>query len=308
MNRPQLIAEIGGTWTRLAIDMDGKRPERLAVRLNDDYPGPKALLEAYLQDLPASHAPVAGTLAVAGPVSGNRVRLTNRDWDLDGQALATALGLDELSLCNDYAALARALPILPEASRRKLGGGTPDPRSAMAVLGPGTGLGVAGIIPYGDHWVEVVGEGGHVTLAPADAEESGVLDRLRAERGHVSAEDVLSGPGLVHLYRALGGTDPGSPREISRAALEHREPLAGQALELFLRFLGTVAGDLALTLGARAGVFLAGGILPALGDAPERSGLHERFVGKGRYRPWLEEIPLFLITDAQATLYGLLRR
>ncbi|MFW6278136.1 MAG: glucokinase, partial [Halorhodospira sp.] len=226
-------------------------------------------------------------------------------WELSALELAREAGVAWAEVINDYQALARALPVLEREQCTHLGGEVPLPGAALAVLGPGTGLGVSGLVPAATGWGVVAGEGGHVTLAPADDGEAALLATLRQELGHVSAEAVLSGAGLARLHRLLHGLER-SPESITEA-LAAGEPQAARTMDQFLALLGNVAGNLALTLGARGGVYLAGGILPRL--EPARllaSPLRERFLAKGRFRGYLEPIPLARIDDPErATLLGL---
>jgi glucokinase len=220
--------------------------------------------------------------------------------------LRAELGVSRLVVINDYEALALALPTLEDGELMWLGGGPGVAAANRAVLGPGTGLGVAGLMRIGDAWRPVVGEGGHVSLAAQDDLESDALRVLRRQFGHVSAERVLSGPGLMNLYRALCeisaiAADAIESSEITRRALAGEDRLCALAVERFLGWLGAVAGDVALTLGARGGVYIAGGIVPHLGPAIATSPFRERFESKGRYQPYLAAVPTWLIaggTDA----------
>ncbi len=301
-----LLADIGGTHTRVAVADPGGSPQGVARYRNRDLDGPAEALRRELaaRDGAGSRGWVVAA-AVAGPVEDGRVQLTNLGWSLSGYALAREAGAERAVLINDYQALARALPALDARDLTRLSGEVPAPGAAQAVLGPGTGLGVSGVVPAGTGWGVVAGEGGHVTLPPADADEAALLEALRGELGHVSAEAVLSGAGLSRLHRLLHGAER-TPEAIT-AALAEAEPQAALTVDRFLAFLGNVAGNLALTLGARGGVYLAGGILPRL--AAERlraSPLHEQFLAKGRFRDYLAPIPLARIDDPEgATLLGL---
>ena len=298
-----LLADIGGTHTRVAAAAPGEPPGPVTRYRNRDLAGPVEALQRHR----AQHADddwwVAA--AVAGPVAQGRVQLTNLGWQLDAEELARRTGAVRAELVNDYQALARALPELQkEAHCTRLREGAPAAGAAMAVLGPGTGLGVSGLVPAAREWGVIAGEGGHVTLAAADATEATLLGALREELGHVSAEAVLSGPGLSRLHRMLHGVEAGP--EVITAADGEADPAARETIDRFLALLGGTAGNLALTLGARAGVFLAGGILPRLSASRlADSPLLERFLAKGRFRSYLEPVPVWRIDDPAAALLGL---
>ena len=307
---PLLLADIGATNARFALT-GGGGPERTLVLPCAEFASLEAAVRAFLDQTHPEATPSRAAFAVAGPVTGDQVALTNLSWRFSIRALRSALGLDRLEVINDFAALALALPRLAPADRHQIGTGESVAGAPLAVLGPGSGLGASGLMPLpGGGWTPLSGEGGHVSLAPTDDRESAVLERLRRRFGPVSAERALSGPGLVNLYRAvaeLEGREPAplSAAEITQSALTGSCPLCREALELFAAFLGTVAGDLALTLGARGGVYIGGGILPRLGDVIERSAFRNRFVEKGPQRAYLAPVPTFLITHPLPAFLGL---
>lgn len=301
-----LLGDIGGTHTRLTLYRDGQFGLIGRYR-NNEFPDLSDVVRHHL----ATHRlppPCSAVLAVAGPLERDgSVTLTNRGWHLVPGALAATLGVRTVQLFNDFTAQALGIPHLPPEECIQLTGRDPWPKAPQAVIGPGTGLGVSGLLPCGERWLALAGEGGHATLAPADERESALLDRLRQEWGHVSAERLVSGPGLLALYNhlaAAAGAPPlTAPPEVTARA--GQDPLAETALSFFFAFLGTVAGNLALTLGARGGVFLCGGILPGLA-APLRASLfHERFIAKGRYRDYLDAIPVYLVTASDTAFRGL---
>ncbi len=297
-----LIGDIGGTNGRFALVGEaGIQPlERLRVA---DFADAAAALGRVRE---GAETPVGqALLAVAGPVRGAEARLTNGTWTFHADALAAALGLARVELVNDFAAQALALPELAADDLVPLGGPAeaPAPEAPLAVLGPGTGLGVAALLADG---TPLVGEGGHVTLPAASEAEAAVLARLRARYGHVSAERVLSGAGLAALYELHGG-GPATAATVTAAA-RRGERAAAEALEAFFGFLGTVAGDVALTFGARGGVYLTGGILPRLVPELLASTLYARFLAKGRLRGYLEAVPLRLVVHPDAAFLGLARR
>jgi glucokinase len=265
-------------------------------------------VEAFLdrRDRPA----LAGALlAVAGPVEANRATMTNRGWVIDGAELCRQFRLRWARILNDFEAVAWSLPHLGARDLHRIGAGTAVPGKPLAVLGPGSGLGVAGYIPAGGGTV-MPSEGGHATLPGSSAREDRVIQHLRERFGHVSCERAVSGPGLENLYAAIAAIDgmqvPGRDApEITRAGLDGSCATSRAALEMFCAFLGTIAGDMALAYGARGGVFIAGGIVPRILEFLERSEFRARFAAKGRMRAYLEQIPTSVIIHSDATFVGL---
>lgn len=254
-------------------------------------------------------APRSASLGVATPVTGDVVRMTNLAWTFSIASLSQATGLERVLVINDFEALARGLPTLSSSQVRLLGGKSAALDGTLAVLGPGTGLGMAGLVWHGQ-WVPVVGEGGHASLAAEGDLEDRVLREMRSRFGHVSAERALSGPGLVHLHEALcliSGADSErlAPTDVTRRALDGSSVNCATAVSMFLGWLGAVAGDLALTLGARGGVYVGGGIVPQLMPLLPDSAFRTRFEAKGRFSGYLADIPTWLITGASdAALQG----
>jgi glucokinase len=252
--------------------------------------------------------PSHAAFAVATAVTGDRVDLTNSHWSFSRAAVQAELDLDALLVINDFEALALALPRLSAAQFRSHGP-LPSAQGCMAVIGPGTGLGVGGVTQTRHGWVAVPGEGGHATLAPSDAFESALLARVRETYSHVSAERLLSGIGLPVLYHAvadvLGVTACALTTEmVVDRGLASTDAACVRTLDVFCSMLGSFAGNVALTFGARGGVFIGGGIVPRLGDRFFASAFRERFEAKGRFRTYLETIPTALITDTLAALTG----
>ena len=309
-----MLADIGATNARFCLSSGGKDDanEATAVLASAEFCSLEAAILAFLNSVRLAVPPRAAAFAVAGPVNGDVVTLTNLGWRFSIAGLRRALGLDRLEVVNDFTAIALALPALGPGDRHPLGGERePAAGAALAVLGPGSGLGVSGLLPVpGGGWLPIAGEGGHVTLAAADERESAVLATLRRRFGPVSAECALSGPGLVNLYRAVSDLDgceagPLTPAAVAEAALDGSCPRCREALDLFSAFLGTVAGDLALTLGARGGVYLAGGIAPRLANFLANSAFRRRFEDKGVQRPWLAAIPTWIVTHPFPAFAGL---
>ena len=297
----RLLGDVGGTNARFALQSGpGAALEAPAQYRCADFESLQAVLRHYLAEA-ARPQPQSAAIGIANPIDGDRVRMTNHDWQFSIEALRQALGLRRLLFVNDYAALALALPTLRSDEMRPVGGGTAVPGAPLALLGPGTGLGVSGLMRGANGTDSVLsGEGGHVTLAAADEEEAAVIGWLRGRFGHVSAERALSGQGLENLYQAWAAlhgqaAEPLSAAQISERGLRRSDPACDAALELFLGLLGNVAGNLALTLGARGGVYIGGGIVPRLAARIDASRLRQRFEQKGRFSGYLCRIPLLLI-------------
>ncbi|HZB91739.1 MAG TPA: glucokinase [Stellaceae bacterium] len=306
----RLIGDIGATNARFArLDAAGSIV-RTRVFACDDFLTVEAAIAAYLAEEPTLPRPEEAALAVASPVTGDAVTLTNHPWSFSIAALRERLGLTRLLVVNDFAATALAVQRLKPEERSAIGGGAPAADQPIGVIGPGTGLGVSALVPTPSGWIALSGEGGHATMPPADRRESEVLEHMRRRFDHVSAERVLSGPGLVNLYNTLAEIDdvpaaPFTPAQIADRRIGESDPLAREALALFCAMLGTVAGDLALTLGARGGVYIAGGIVPRLGASFAASRFRERFEAKGRFSTYLSAIPTYVITHPIPALLGL---
>jgi glucokinase len=303
----RLLADIGGTNARFAWQAAPGAPiTDVQVLPGAHYPTLQAAMHAYLDGL-GRGAPAAVAIAIANPITGDMVRMTNHDWAFSQSAVKAEFGLRTLRMLNDFTALALALPDLPAAELRQVGGGEAVPGVAMGLVGAGTGLGVSGLLPDGHGgWVPLEGEGGHVTLPATTARERTVMDGLIRRYGHASAERVCCGQGLVDtcaiLCEADGVTVQGldSASAVSEAALKAGHPQALETLNIFCAMLGSVAGNLALTLGARGGVYVGGGIVPRLGAWFDTSPFRERFDNKGRFSRLLQGMPVWVITSAQS--------
>ncbi|MDT8998281.1 glucokinase [Paucibacter sp. APW11] len=311
---PALVADIGGSNARFGWLADAtSRPSHVQALLVADHAGPAEAVLAYLDGLRgltglAAPRPVRMAMAVATAVGGETLELTNSHWRLTPAQLCSELGLRELLLLNDFEALALALPGL-RPTQLRCHGAAPDPRGTLAVIGPGTGLGVAGLLQLGSRWVPLPGEGGHATLAPADDFESALLAQARREFTHVSAERLLSGIGLPLLHRCVAAVlgqpaEALSAEQIVQRGLAGQDAVAGRTVDQFCALLGSFAGSVALTLGARGGVYIGGGIVPRLGDRFFASAFRERFEAKGRFQAYLAQIPSALITDTLVALDG----
>lgn len=299
-----LVADIGGTNTRCAIALPGGAIERVETFRNREFPGLDRLLASYLGTLPAGQRPDEAVIAIAAPIRGDEVRMVNINWTFSVSGLARTLALGRVTPLNDFAAQAYALPVLGEGDLCKVGSGRAVEGAPKVVVGPGTGLGTAGLVNIGGRWHAITGEGGHVSMAPTNEREARIIALGRERFGHCSAERVISGAGLAFVYDALSGGVALAPDEVG-ARIEAGEAAALEALDVFFQMLGTVASNLALTFAAFGGVYIGGGITPRyLGQFLE-SGFRARFEDKGRYRHFLADIPTWVITADQPALRGL---
>lgn len=308
----RLLGDIGATNARFGLQAASETaPTRIRLLPCADFDGLEAAIRHYLQ-LENDARPDEAVLSVATPVSGAQLTMTNRNWSFSVPQLRARCGFARLQIINDFSALALALPGLAADERRQIGGGAPQAGSTLAVLGPGSGLGVSGLLPFADGWLALASEGGHVSMPARNARESEVLGRVRRRFGHASAERVLSGPGLEALHDALREIDHLPPETRSAAEVSARG-VGGEcrrcveALELFCAMLGTVASDLVLTLGARGGLYIGGGIVPQLGDFFAHSPFRARFEDKGRYSAYLAAVPTYVIDAPYAALSGAAR-
>lgn len=308
-DQPALVADIGGTNIRFGLAGPGGVQRPAAYRCAD-YPSPTEAARAYCTE--AGARPSRAAFAVAAPVRGDSVRLTNHVWAFSIAGVRGELGLDRLEVVNDFAALALALPALTGDDLREIKPGTPAERAPKVVLGPGTGLGVAALVPVRSGWVPLTTEGGHRDLAAATEREWQIVRHLGERFQHISVERVLSGPGLVNLYEAITRLSDDEPQSLTPAnvvagARDRSSPACVEATNLFSSWLGAVASDLAVTFGAFGGVYLGGGILPKMDAAFDIDRFRERFLAKGRFRDYLRPIPVSLIERPNATLLGAAR-
>ena len=307
LRHARLLGDVGGTNARFAWqDAPGAPLRDMAVLRVADHPRMQDAVRHYLGGL-ARGVPGSAAIAIANPIVDDLVHMTNADWSFSQSAVKAEFGFETFRLLNDFTALALALPDLPAQQLRQVGGAAPAPRAAMGLVGAGTGLGVSELLPVGERgWVPLAGAGGHVTLPAATPRERLVMDGLAQRHGHASAERLVCGQGLLDAYGLLcmaDGVVPASmtnAADVTEAALQARHPQAVEALTLFCAVLGSVAGNLALTLGARGGVYVGGGIVPRLGAWFDSSPFRERFEAKGRFKPYLAGIPVWVITAAQS--------
>ncbi len=307
-----LVADIGGTNARFAIsDADGALHE-VRVLHAANFPRIDEAITAYFAELKRPH-PRQACFAVACPASGPEIKLTNSSWRFVKAELQRQFQFDRFVVINDFEALAASVPVLSGAQLAELRPGTADPASVSLVIGPGTGLGVGAYVPAGKSaWAVISGEGGHVGFAPNTDAEIRLWQRMRQKYGRVSAERVLNGAGLVNIYRFMAdeaGQQVGEidAPEISRRALAGEE-IAVDSVLMFFDMLGSVTGDLALAFGSRAGVYIGGGITPKLLDFARRSKFIERFLDKGRVAAILQDMPIWVILEGRAALYGVRRQ
>jgi glucokinase len=304
-----LIGDIGATNARFALVGPGAGLRSARVYALTDYDSLHDAIVAYLEESSPGKRPARAALAIASPVTGDQVTMTNHPWTFSVDVLKQQFGLKRLIVINDFAANAAAVAHLDAKDRIQIGGGEPVRNTPIAVIGPGTGLGVSAVLPSANGAVTIAGEGGHVTMAPATAEESAILDLMRKRYDHVSAERVLSGQGLVNLYNArceLAGIPAASylAEQITSPLIWEEDPRTREATWMFCAMLGTVAGNLALTLGARGGIYIAGGIVPHMASFFAQSEFRPRFEAKGRLRGYLASIPTYLIVQPLLGLLG----
>jgi glucokinase len=303
----RLIGDVGGTNARFGWQAGQGAPiSDIQVLQVADHARIQDAIRHYLNGL-GRGVPGAAAIAIANPITGDQVHMTNAAWSFSQAAVKAELGFRFFRLLNDFTALALALPDLPANQLRQVGGGAPVPRAAIGLVGAGTGLGVSGLVPAGEQgWVPLAGEGGHVSLPAITSRERLVMDGLAQRYGHASAERLVCGQGLLDAFGLLchaDGVSPGSINSaaaVTEAALKAHHPQAVEALTMFCAVLGTVAGNLALTLGAHGGVYIGGGIVPRLGAWFDSSPFRERFEAKGRFKQYLAGIPVWVITSAQS--------
>ena len=345
---PRLLADIGGTNARFALELGPGQIVQIARLACADHARFEDALRAYLAARPGVKVRHA-IVAIANPIDGDRVVMTNHDWQFSIGATRAALGFETLLVVNDFAALAMSVPALAPGELERIGGGSAQAGAVIGLVGAGTGLGVAGLIPADGHWMTLQSEGGHVTFSPADERELAVLTYCWERYPHVSAERLVSGPGIALIHQALahGAGDAGgglsatacvhvegsgglvdeanalaagarasvdearistdaplSTETIVERALAGSDPLCVATLDCFCGMLGTVAANVAVTLCARGGIYIGGGVVPRLGSYFACSPFRARFESKGRFSSFTAKIPTFLITAPYPALLG----
>lgn len=301
-----LVADIGGTNSRFGLARGGDVFDRQSMA-NDGLPNFEAAVDAYLST--RAERPVHAVLAVAGPVRGRAVKLTNRDWIIDAASLERRFGLTRVDLLNDFAAVAHALPVLGEQQIRLIGNIAPAPTGTKVVLGPGTGLGVAALIHDGHRWSAVPSEGGHVEFAATTPLELEVFSRLRAKLGRVSAEYIVSGGlGLENMDWALAEIAGETHEDRTGAQIElaarNGEARAGLVMDLFTATLARFAGDMAVTFIARGGVYVAGGIMPKIIDTIDHDAFRQLFEAKAPHQVMMATMGTAVVVENDPGLVG----
>jgi glucokinase len=304
-----LVGDVGATHSRFGLVMSNGELLHSRTLADEEYRTIDDALAAFLAESGSLPMPREGAIAIASPIIGDHVAMTNHPWSFSIRELGARFGFERLEVINDFTALALALPHLKLDERLPVGRGAAVPNRPIGVLGPGSGLGVSGLVPSGKGLIALTGEGGHATMAPATDRESAVIDRIRRHFDHVSAERALSGPGLINLYNTLADLDEIPAKgytaaQITDLAIRAEDPLCVEATRMFCAMLGTVAGNLALTLGAHGGVYIGGGIVPKLGRTFVDSPFRERFEAKGRFRSYMETIPTFVVTHPLPAFLG----
>ncbi|MCW3478436.1 glucokinase [Neisseriaceae bacterium JH1-16] len=305
---PRLLADIGGTNARFALETAPGHWEHVTTVSCRDYPSLELAVRAYYAKTGIGYVEHAA-IGIANPVVGDWVQMTNHHWAFSIEATRLALELSTLIVINDFTALALALPHLPERELVKVGGAESWVGAPLALIGPGTGLGMSGLVPTGTSYVPLAGEGGHASFTPFDEREMSIWRYACTKYSHVSTERLLSGPGLELIYEALqyqaGETgELLSAADISSRGLAGDCPRCRETLDVFCAILGTASANLALTLGARGGVYIGGGIVPRLGDYFAHSPFRTRFEDKGRFSGYLAGIPVYVINTAYPAMYG----
>lgn len=308
MNQYTLVGDVGGTNVRLGLcDLHHGTISQVQTYSGLEFTSLLAVLQHYLQQIP--HTINSGCIAIACPITDDWVAMTNHSWSFFVSKMQASLGFQRLEIINDFTAVSMAIPMLKINDIRQFGGTQPQPDKPIVVYGAGTGLGVAHLLSVNKCWISLPGEGGHVDFAPNSEEEDIILTILRQELGHVSAERVISGPGLVNLYRAIVKADNRipehlQPKDITARALNDSCTDCRRTLSLFCVLMGQFGGNLALTLGTFGGVYIAGGLVAHFTDFFFSSGFRGGFEDKGRFKDYLQDIPVYLITHPQPGLLG----
>lgn len=303
-----LVGDVGGTNARLALcSLDDGTLSNIKNYSGAEFPSLEAVIRIFLEETSAKVKNAC--IAIACPITGDWVAMTNHTWAFSQSEMKQNLGLDTLSIINDFTAISMAIPVLKPEDKIQFGGEEAQPNKPIAVYGAGTGLGVAHLVHTTSGWMSLPGEGGHVDFAPNSTEEVMVLEALREELGHVSAERLLSGPGLVNIYRGMVLSDEREPenylpKDITERALADEDIDCRRALSLFCVLMGRFGGNLALNLATFGGVYIAGGIVPRFLEFFQASGFRVAFEDKGRFQSYLQPIPVYLITHDQPGLLG----
>jgi glucokinase len=309
MDGPRLLADIGGTNARFALERAPGQIDTIQTLRCADYPEFSQAVKAYLatNEHPAIHH---AAIAIANPVQGDQIKMTNHHWAFSIEETRKLLGLDTLLVVNDFTALSMALPHLEQSHCIQVGGGQGLEGGVIGLVGAGTGLGVGGLIPSEGRWIALGSEGGHVSFSPADEKEAAILQYCWRTYKHVSAERLISGPGLEMIYSALceinkikNAEELAAPQIVDRA-LNQKDALCLEVVDCFCGMLGTLASNVAVTLGTLGGIYIGGGVVPHLGDYFARSAFRARFESKGRFDAYMQKIPTYVITAPYPAFVG----
>jgi len=306
----KIIADIGGTNARFALfNSDGSIQDQKILKGADHNNFVSAFKEYLL--LIGNPKVKEAAIAIANPIEGDLIQMTNHDWSFSIKAAKHALDLDSLIFKNDFEALAMSIPFLSAGDLLQVGGSELKKKKPIGVLGPGTGLGVSGLVFSGDKWIPLSSEGGHVSLSPTTPREIEIFEACLLRYDHVSAERLVSGKGLELLYSIvceLEGVKPISTisaANITELGLSRKNQQCIEVIDVFTGLLGVVAGNLALSLGAKGGIYIGGGIIPKLGEYFQNSPFRQRFEAKGRFTDYMKEIPVFVINAEYPALTGI---
>ena len=306
----RLAIDIGGTNIRLGLlSEDSLLPQHISGYRIDDFAGLADVIELYLLQQDIRPVVQQAAIAVATPITGDHVKLTNHDWNFSVAEIHRRFGFQRLKVVNDFTALALSIPWLQADELQMVGTGEADSAGAIGLLGSGTGLGVSGLVQTAEGYFPLSGEGGHVSLGARNTRELAVFNHFWQKYGHMSAERLLSGTGLSEFYqviRRLDGLDdaPLRPEEITARTLDGSCASCAEVMALFCEWLGVVAANLVLTLGASGGLYIGGGIVPKLGDYFVQSGFRKAFETKGRFEGFMQSVPVYVIQAEQPALRG----
>ncbi len=309
---PYIVADIGGTNARFAL-VTGKRDQKFIIEhinilSGAQYPSFSDALQTYIDGLTGITAKSA-CVAIAGPIDGDVIKMTNLNWSFSASDIQKQFNFEHFDVINDFAAVAIATSRLTAEDLIGIRPGLAKPEANKAILGAGTGLGVAGLAHHRAGWLPIPSEGGHVTLGPATAFEADVIKAGIKRFEYVSAEVFVSGPGLVNLYQCVCDVEGVAarslePQDISAAAIDGSDAHCKTTLETFCAFLGSVSGNLVLTYGGKGGVYIAGGIVPRFVDFLKDSAFNNRFSNKGIMSHYLADVPVNLIAYDQVAFLG----
>lgn len=311
-NSLNLVADIGGTNIRLGVAGETGDISELTVYQCREYESLEAVLTKYISDNKLADKTISACFAIACPVDKDLISMTNLPWKFSKSAIKSSLNFKKLVMINDYTGIAHAVPHLSDSQKVKIGGGEVVPNNPISICGPGTGLGVANIIPHADDgWLSLGGEGGHVDFAPIDDTEQHILSFLMKKYNHVSYERVLSGQGIENIYQALCNlnneqAESYSAKDITLHAVNNTCKRCVEALNQFCKILGSFAGNLSLTLSSYSGVYIAGGIAPRFIEFIKNSEFRARFEAKGRLTSFNQNIPTYVIIEPQPGILGAL--